>query len=204
MVHAAGTPLRLLAAVVVAAAVAGGLWVSGALVTDDFAVAMALSAAWMAVTGLVAAAIAWRSRSLRWPVLGAYVLTAVAIGAYLAPSQLLDDEVGERVATGPARAAGAFVPGAHEARGTARVVGGHLTLTGFEVDNGPDLRVYLVAGPAASEDDVRDVVDLGALKGNKGDQQYRIPAGTAVARHATVVIWCRAFSVLFARAPLRA
>jgi hypothetical protein len=78
-----------------------------------------------------------------------------------------------------------------------------LTLTGFEVDNGPDLRVYLVAGPAPAEAEVDDYVDLGGLKGNRGDQQYRIPVGVDVGHHSTVVVWCRAFSVLFARAPLR-
>ena len=31
-----------------------------------------------------------------------------------------------------------------------------LTLTNFEVDNGPDLRVYLVAGPARDESGVDD------------------------------------------------
>jgi hypothetical protein len=61
--------------------------------------------------------------------------------------------------------------------------------------------VYLVAGRARSEGDVDDYVDLGALKGNKGDQQYAIPGRVDVDRYATAVIWCRAFSVLFARAP---
>jgi hypothetical protein len=78
-----------------------------------------------------------------------------------------------------------------------------LTLTRFETDNGPDLRLLLVAGPARSEGEVRDHVDLGALKGNRGDQQYRLPAGLDLDRYPTVVVWCRAFSVLFARAPLR-
>jgi hypothetical protein len=77
-----------------------------------------------------------------------------------------------------------------------------LTLTGFEVDNGPDLRLYLVAGDARGEQEVRDFVDLGELKGNRGDQQYRLPAGIDLSRYSTAVVWCRAFSVLFARAPL--
>ena len=46
-------------------------------------------------------------------------------------------------------------------------------------------------------------VDLGALKGNRGDQQYAIPRGVDVARR-TVVIWCRAFSVPFGSARLLA
>ena len=77
-----------------------------------------------------------------------------------------------------------------------------LTLTNFEVDNGPDLRVYLVAGPARDESGVDDFEDLGALKGNKGNQQYELPPQLDLERYSTVVIWCRAFSVNFARAPL--
>jgi hypothetical protein len=102
---------------------------------------------------------------------------------------------------------GRFEAVRHPAAGNATVIrlaeGGRvLTLTDFEVDNGPDLRVYLVAGPTRSEGDVDDFVDLGGLKGNRGNQQYEIPDRVNVDRYATAVIWCRAFSVLFARAPL--
>lgn len=90
------------------------------------------------------------------------------------------------------------------AAGTATLIskasGGRvLTLTSFAVDNGPDLRVYLVGGDGT---DTADHVDLGGLKGNKGNQQYDVPANLDVRRHGTVVIWCRAFSVAFARAKL--
>jgi electron transfer DM13 len=44
-------------------------------------------------------------------------------------------------------------------------------------------------------------VDLGALKGNRGDQQYRLPRGTGL-RGRAVVIWCRAFSARFGSAVL--
>ena len=105
-------------------------------------------------------------------------------------------------------ARGSFESVAHSAVGTAtaiRTAAGArvLTLTNFEVDNGPDLRVYLVAGPARDESEVEDFEDLGALKGNKGNQQYELPRDIDLGRYTTVVIWCRAFSVNFARAPLR-
>jgi hypothetical protein len=104
-------------------------------------------------------------------------------------------------------ARGSFEPVAHPARGVATTVrrargGNVLTLTSFSVSNGPDLRVYLVAGPARDESEVDHHVDLGALKGNKGDQQYELPRRLDLDRYSTVVIWCRAFSVNFARAPL--
>jgi hypothetical protein len=61
-----------------------------------------------------------------------------------------------------------------------------LRLTDFEVDNGPDLRVYMVAGPARSEAEVRDFRDLGGLKGNKGDQQYELPDDLGLGRYSAV------------------
>jgi hypothetical protein len=221
-------PLVKLAAIpVVVIVVLLGIWATGGVITNDFALAMWLTAAWMGVAGLACLAIAARSEALRWPVLGAYVAVAVAAGAYLGSSTFIDDVVDEPVATAapvpaagePDRAAapprnvrlraGRFEAVRHPATGAATAIrlakGGRvLTLTDFDVDNGPDLRVYLVAGPARSEDEVDDFVDLGALKGNRGDQQYEIPDGVDVGRYATAVIWCRAFSVLFARAPLAA
>jgi len=35
-----------------------------------------------------------------------------------------------------------------------------------------------------------------------GNQQYDLPRGLDLGRYSTVVVWCRAFSVNFARAPL--
>jgi hypothetical protein len=206
--------VRLIAAPLTVVGVVAGVWLTGGVITNDFAVAMWLAAGWMALAGLVAVGIAVRSRTFGVPVLGAYLLTALVLGVYLGASVFLDDVVDERVASvAPASgnelvAAGRFHSVRHSARGDARVVelarGGRvLTLTGFEVDNGPDLRVYLVAGPATTESEVVEPLDLGGLKGNRGDQQYAIPAGVDVSRYSTVVIWCRAFSVLFARAPLR-
>ena len=225
--------LRVLAVPATVAIVLVGLWVAGALLTNDFELAMLLTAGWMGLAGLIAVGIAVRSRAFRWPVLGAYVITAVVIGVYLGRSVFMDDVVNEQVATAapagsaPAPAAqgsgqtaapelqnvllraGRFESVRHSASGKAQAInlaegGNVLTLTDFEVDNGPDLRVYLVAGPATTEGEVEDFVDLGGLKGNVGNQQYDLPRNLDVGRHSTVVIWCRAFSVLFARAPLRA
>lgn len=221
------TPLaiRLLAVPATVAVVLAGLWVTGAAITNDFAVAMWLTVAWMAVAGGAALAVAVTSRAFRWPVLGSYLVTAAVAGAYLGSSVLIDDVVDEQVATAPPAAAGAaaaapaseprnvrlgrgrFEAVGHAATGVATTIrlarGGRvLTLTDFEVDNGPDLRLYLVEGPARSEDEVRDFVDLGALKGNRGDQQYELPRGLDLDRYSTAVVWCRAFSVLFARAPI--
>ena len=214
---------KLAAAVSVVVIVVAGIWVSGGLITNDFGLAMALTVLWMALAAVGCVLVAWRRPGLRVPVIGAYLLTAVVAGGYLGRSTLVDDEVNERVVrvTTPAPAdsvdrarpknvllaRGSFEPVAHSAAGTAtaiRTAAGArvLTLTNFEVDNGPDLRVYLVAGPARDESDVEDFEDLGALKGNKGNQQYDLPRQLDLDRYTTVVIWCSAFSVNFARAPL--
>lgn len=97
----------------------------------------------------------------------------------------------------------------HSAKGRAAVVrqqGGprFLTLTSFSISPGPKVRVYLVAGRVRGDGDVDDFVDLGALKGSRGNQQYRIPAGTNVRKYRTVVFWCVPFTQILARADLRA
>ena len=218
--------MRWLSAIPVVVLMVLGVWVAGGEITDEFKLAMLLTAAWIALLGLVCLAVAIWRRPLRLPVLGAYVLAASALGAYLGLSTLTDKVVDERVATATAREAaprerhepshrprnvllarGSVQSGEHESRGTAMTIrlvdGGRvLTLTDFETSPGPDLRVYMVAGPAGDESAVEDYVDLGGLKGNKGDQQYTLPSDLDLGRYRTVVIWCRAFSVLFARAPL--
>jgi Electron transfer DM13 len=103
-------------------------------------------------------------------------------------------------------AAGSFESIAHSGTGNAAVVelpSGKrmLTLTDFETDSGPDLRLYVSTGNPASGD-LGDFEDLGALKGNIGNQQYELPAGLSLDRYATVVVWCRAFSVAFTSAAL--
>jgi prepilin signal peptidase PulO-like enzyme (type II secretory pathway) len=219
--------LRVLSVPVTVAIVLVGIWVTGGAITNDFELAMRLTALWLGAAGLAVLAIGVKSRPFRWPVIGAYVITAIVVGVYLGRSVFFDKTVNEQVAmVAPAPVAsaageepaeprnvllgsGSLEPVRHAAQGRAQAIelaqGGRVvTLTNFEVDNGPDLRVYLVAGPALTEGDVDDFVDLGGLKGNRGNQQYEVPGEADLDRYSTLVIWCRAFSVLFARAPLDA
>ena len=75
----------------------------------------------------------------------------------------------------------------------------------FSVTNGPDLHVILTENPApASRDDVgENYIDLGKLKGNLGNQNYDIPAGTDLSTYKGVVIYCQPFHVVFATAALQ-
>ena len=79
-----------------------------------------------------------------------------------------------------------------------------LRLERLSTSNGPDLRVYLSRVPASSELHAyrTGFIDLGPLKGNRGSQNYVIPAGTDLAAFKSAVIWCRRFVVGFGVAPL--
>jgi electron transfer DM13 len=92
--------------------------------------------------------------------------------------------------------------GIHNAEGLAKVIqlddaSMILRLENFKATNGPDLYVYLATDNSAS-----DFLNLGRLKGNIGNQNYDIPEGTDYSRYDTVLIWCKAFSVLFGSAEL--
>ena len=80
-----------------------------------------------------------------------------------------------------------------------------LRLTDFSVDNGPDLHVRLIAADDAKDTASvakADHVELGKLKGNKGNQNYDLPENMDLSKYKVVSIWCNRFSVNFAAAPL--
>ena len=92
--------------------------------------------------------------------------------------------------------------GIHDAQGVAKVLplddGSQiLRLEEFRSTNGPDLYVYLATDKEAS-----DFVNLGELKANRGNQNYEIPGGVDLEKHNQVLVWCKAFSVLFGSAEL--
>jgi hypothetical protein len=97
----------------------------------------------------------------------------------------------------------------HKGSGTATVYrlpeGSHLLrFENFSATNGPDLHVLLVeqAAPASRDEIMAGYLDLGSLKGNIGDQNYEIPAGTDISKYKSVVIYCMPFHVIFATASL--
>jgi Electron transfer DM13 len=114
--------------------------------------------------------------------------------------------------TGKIVATGTFHGAAHSTSGRATVYSGEngaltLRLTSFKTSNGPNLHVLLIA--ASDADDNEDFlkkgierVDLGSLKGNEGDQNYDVPAGTDLEKYKAVSIFCERFNVNFGAAPL--
>lgn len=84
-----------------------------------------------------------------------------------------------------------------------------LRLENLDTSNGPDLRVWLTDAPVIPGKggwfvfDDGAYVSAGKLKGNKGSQNYTLPAGTDLARYSSVTIWCERFSVSFGAAELK-
>ena len=80
-----------------------------------------------------------------------------------------------------------------------------LRFENLDVTNGPDLRVLL--SPHPDPKDKTELNDAGfehlaKLKGNKGDQNYEIPADIDVDSVGSVIIYCWPFRVIFSVAPL--
>ena len=70
-----------------------------------------------------------------------------------------------------------------------------LRFENFSSDNGPDLKVVLRAENG-------DLVNLGPLQGNIGDQNYEIPEDVDLDVFSFVEIYCERFSVIFGGAQL--
>ncbi len=112
-------------------------------------------------------------------------------------------------------ASGTFISHEHGTSGTAKVIGladgtRVLRIENLDTSNGPDLKVWLADAPVIDGPsgwfvfDDGAHVDLGELKGNKGNQNYRIPAQADLSKLTSVTIWCDRFSVSFGAADLRA
>lgn len=108
-------------------------------------------------------------------------------------------------------ATGRFVSHEHDTTGTVQLVQladqrRQLVLLDLSTSNGPDLRVWLTdRNVTASGSHVFDdgrYLELGRLKGNRGNQVYDVPAGVDLSSYRSVTIWCKRFSVSFGAAEL--
>jgi hypothetical protein len=154
------------------------------------------------------------------------VLVYLAVGVFGVQTLFYDTEVNENFAVGaPASeergssqaanpgvvSAGEFHAVAHPGTGDAVVYrlddGSYvLRLENLDIFNGPALYVYAVAAADANDDETIEetgFLNLGPLKGNKGNQTYKLPAEFDPNKHRSIAIWCQRFSVNFATAPLR-
>ena len=112
----------------------------------------------------------------------------------------------QAVAMGSFKDADAF----HRGSGTATIYrtpdGSEvLRLEDLNVTNGPALHVVLSTHPDPERSEQvkqEGYVDLGDLKGNRGNQNYPIPAGVDISIHKSVVIYCYPFAVVFSVATL--
>ena len=100
----------------------------------------------------------------------------------------------------------------HETKGRATVYRAQdgtmsLRLTDFSTSNGPDVHVVLAA---ASDPGLKnnlpgqaiESIEVSALKGNEGNQEYKLPANVDLARYNTVAIYCERFRAVFGTAKL--
>lgn len=94
-----------------------------------------------------------------------------------------------------------FKPRAHDVSGKAVLIeqeGAHiLRFEDFETINGPDVRIYL-----ASDLSDQDIIDLGPIRATRGNVNYPLPDSVDLNHYTKVLVWCRAFSVLFSYAEL--
>jgi hypothetical protein len=117
-------------------------------------------------------------------------------------------------ATGPVKLAGGrLISHEHQTSGTVAVVriadGSRvLRIEGLDTSDGPDLKVWLSDAKVLEGRAGWHVFDdgkyrsLGELKGNRGNQNYVIPAGVDLADFRSVSIWCDRFNVSFGAAEL--
>ena len=108
---------------------------------------------------------------------------------------------------------GSLISHEHETSGAVRVIENpdgsrQLALVGLQTTNGPDVHVWLSAGPVVEGRDGwytaadYDRIDLGPIKGNLGDQLYDIPADADLTVFRSVDLWCVQFGVSFGAAAL--
>jgi hypothetical protein len=173
----------------------------------------------------------WIRRPVTWIVVGVLVVLGGAVGlALFQPWKLwVDDTVDEAApavalpspsgSSPPAPAgprvvaSGDFITHEHGTTGRAVVLqladGSRvLRLENLNTSNGPDLHVWITDAPVKQGTagwrvfDDGEYTALGKLKGNKGSQNYALPASVNLAELNSVTIWCDRFNVSFGAAAL--
>jgi hypothetical protein len=212
----------------VAAATLAGMWFVAAVLAPTYVTSIAFAVVWFLLASFLVGRLWKRFPELKWAARGSFLATALIASAVFAWTSLrtteAHDKIPESIPASKAEAApkggggkapagnveeasGEFISISHgTSKGRASIIrlengDRKLAFRGFSTPNGPDLRVYLVPGDG---NDASDNHDLGGLKGNRGEQLYDIPKKVDTEKYRNVLIWCRAFSVGFTRAPMEA
>jgi hypothetical protein len=141
-----------------------------------------------------------------WVVVGVLAASAALGLFWLAPWKL--SPTGDTLV-----AKGTFISLEHQTSGSVslvRLADGRtqLVIENLSTSDGPDLHIWLTDQQVNTGisgwyvyDDGR-YVELGALKDNRGNQVYDVPAGTDLTGLRSVSIWCKRFAVGFGAAEL--
>ncbi len=96
---------------------------------------------------------------------------------------------------------GMFVSNLHPTSGSVNVTETNgkriLVFTNFKTDGGPDLRIYL-----AENTGLRNFIEVSRLE-KSGNFSVELPAEADPTKQRYVLIWCKAFSVLFGSSELK-
>lgn len=163
--------------------------------------------------------------------LGVVLVAALAVGAVVFQPWLIfvdtevDDAIpvavtpttstpGQPPPAGPVVVSrGSLISHEHSTSGTVSIIeqpdGSRvLAIEDLDTTTGPDVHVWLSQGDVvegfAGWRTAADVphVDLGMIKGNKGNQVYEIPADVELGDYPSVFLWCVKFSVSFGAAEM--
>ncbi len=147
------------------------------------------------------------SMSKKWIFLTFGMVILLSIGYYLLSPLWRVIEVDQALPVDTSKgtpvtlAQGNFIPSAHEVSGRALLLENDgkkiLRFEDFDTVNGPDLRIYL-----STDTTTKDFIDLGEIKATKGNVNYEVPADVDTKKYSTVLVWCKAFTVLFSSAKL--
>ena len=187
---------------------------------------IAFAVGWFIAASVILGKLRKERPEFRLPLRIGFLLTVAAVGGIFAWTSLTDDKADDdvsfaeqavpasrmpevRTPEAPKRnvvlSSGSFSGIDHSAEGKARIVrlangDVRLVFTEFDVERAPDLRVYLAEEAVAG--DIGPYREIDKLKGNVGDQFYKLPSSLDLDRYRHVVIWCKAFDVGVAQAPL--
>ncbi|QTI71811.1 DM13 domain-containing protein [Gordonia polyisoprenivorans] len=162
--------------------------------------------------------------------LGVVVIVAAVVGGVIFKPWLVfvDTEIADEIpvaasgapasgtssATPVVLSSGTFISHEHDTTGAVSIIekpyGSRiLAIENLDTTTGPDVHVWLSAGEVIGgfagwrTAGGAPHVDLGPIKGNRGNQVYQVPATTDLARFPAVVLWCVQFDVSFGAAELR-